>query len=426
MMFTAQGKRGNYYIDGTRKAGRDQVLVNGFLPAFQRGGEHRVKAGVDLNHVAYWQNVRRTGFENFTESGYRVRRTWFDGSGLLDRSNYEAAMFAHDSWRARPGLLLEMGVRGDWDRLLNRWDSSPRLGMAWSPPGMDNTKLFAGFGRIYDATNLRLFTRHLDQYSLTTYFDPAGRVLRGPAWTWFQISSSTLARPRYYNWSAGVEHQWPGRVSLKAEMMRRRGLRGFAYRNMLETQYPDIDSVYELTNQRTDSYDSASFQIRHSLRRQYEWMASYTWSRALSNTVVDISVEDPISVQDNRGRMPWDSPHRFLTWGYLPTPFKNWALAYLLDARSGFPFSVQADDGRIVGGVNSLRFPAFLELNLHLERRFVFRGHRWALRLGANNLTNRVNPDTVNNMVSSSRYLVFYGGNGRSSNFRIRWLGKAR
>jgi hypothetical protein len=32
--------------------------------------------------------------------------------------------------------------------------------------------------------------------------------------------------------------------------------------------------------------------------------------------------------------------------------------------------------------------------------------------------------DTVNTFVSSLRFLQFYGGNGRTFNFRIRWLGR--
>jgi hypothetical protein len=185
-----------------------------------------------------------------------------------------------------------------------------------------------------------------------------------------------------------------------------------------------VDALFDLTNYRRDTFDSYSVSVRYNIKRLYEWMASYTYSRALSNTVVDVSAEDPVMVANNVGRMAWDAPHRFLSWGYLPTPFKNWAVAYLVDSRSGFPFSTVTYDGRIAGAVSSRRYPTFFEMNLHLERRFEFRNHRWALRFGGNNLTGRINPDTVNNIVESPRFLTFYGGNGRAVQFRIRWLGK--
>jgi hypothetical protein len=123
--------------------------------------------------------------------------------------------------------------------------------------------------------------------------------------------------------------------------------------------------------------------------------------------------------------MPWDSPHRFVSWGYLPLPRPKWAVSFLVDARTGFPFSVRGTSGNVEGAVNSQRFPVFFEANLHIERRFQFRRHLWALRMGANNVTGRINPDSVNNLAGTSNFMRFYGGTGRATNFRIRWLGRA-
>jgi hypothetical protein len=96
----------------------------------------------------------------------------------------------------------------------------------------------------------------------------------------------------------------------------------------------------------------------------------------------------------------------------------------MADWRTGFPFSIQDDIGRVQGSVNSVRFPDYFELNLHLERRFLFRRYRWAFRFGANNVTNRPNPDTVINNSASSRFMAFYGGQGRAYVLRLRWLGR--
>jgi hypothetical protein len=172
-------------------------------------------------------------------------------------------------------------------------------------------------------------------------------------------------------------------------------------------------------------YDSVQVAVRQTFRKQYEWMASYMRSRALSNAVVDISADDPLLVTNNVGRMPWDTPNRLVSWGYLPTPWENWAVAYLTEARNGFPFSVYDSSGHVTGTPNEMRFPRFFELNLHLERRFTFHANRWAFRFGFNNITNHENPNVVNADMSAPDYLHMYGGRGRSLNFRIRWLGKA-
>ncbi len=434
--YTPDGKRGNHFIDAVRNSGRDQIVASAFLPTFTWLGGHQLKGGMDLDRVHYSQDVARTGFEYFSQDGLRVRRTLFGGSGRLRRINYETAAFLQDSWRLRPGLLLELGVRADWGNLLKRWDYSPRLGVAWSPPRWENTKFFGGFARIFDASSLRLFTRPLDQYAITTYYDPAGSLVRGPAISIFHISDGPLLRPQYLNFSLGVERQWFSSVATRVEFLKRRGNRGFSYLNQIEDgvappgqlapQLPGAiwDAIYNLTNDRVDNYRSVSFTVRQNIQRQYEWMASYTFSQALSNTVVDINVDDPISVLDNAGRMPWDTPHRVVSWAYLPIPWKNWAVSSFVEYRTGYPYNVVRDDGTLVGGVSSHRFPYYLEMNLHLERRFQFRGHRWAFRFGANNITNRRNADVVINNPGSPRFGRFFGGVGRSTNFRIRWLGK--
>jgi outer membrane receptor protein involved in Fe transport len=430
------GKRGNHFVDAERKASRDQVIVNSFLPSFTLAGGHQLKAGLDWDRVAYWQDVRRTGYDYYGGAGLLVRRTVFAGSGELRRSNHETALYVQDSWRVRPKLLLEIGLRGDRDRILDVWSPSPRFGVAWSPPGLENTKISAGYAQVYDATNLRLFTRPQDQYALSTYYSPNGAVGRGPAVSVFTIANHQLRRPRYRNWSAGFEQRWPASLYTRLEFLRRRGGRGFTYVNTITSDTvapPDyaeyfgvnvFDAVYDLSNRRRDIYDSVEFTVRQTMRRQHEWLASYTWSRARSNAVVDLSLDDPLLVSDNVGRMPWDAPHRLISWGYLPTFWQNWAVAYLTELRSGYPFSVQNDFGGVIGSVNERRFPAFFEANLHLERRFAFRGHRWALRFGSNNITNRRNPDSVINNPSSPRFLTYLGGAGRSTNFRIRWLGR--
>ena len=45
---------------------------------------------------------------------------------------------------------------------------------------------------------------------------------------------------------------------------------------------PPFDAVYELGNLRRDSYDAMAVAVRQAFHKQYEWMASYTRSRAFS------------------------------------------------------------------------------------------------------------------------------------------------
>lgn len=431
-----EGRRGNYFADALRRAGRDQYLANLFLPSFSLSGHHQLKLGLDLNRLWYWQDVRRTGYQHYRPDYTVLRAVRFGGSGRLNRSNFEAAAFLQDSWRLRPDLLLEAGLRHDWDRLIGSHDFAPRLGLAWSPPRLETSKLAAGFGIIYETASLRVFSRPLDQYSLTTYFDRYGSVTRGPAVSLFDIPQNRFRRPRYYNWNLSWEQSFGPGLYLRTAWISRRGRHGLTYENQLHPGHEapaclrdafgglPFDALYLLSNLRRDLYDAFELTLRHAFRQQYELLFSYTRSRAFSNSVVDLSIDDPIIISHNVGRMPWDAPNRIVSWGYLPLFRRNWALAYLLEARDGFPFSIQDDEGRLLGQINERRFPFFFELNLHVERRFLFKGQRWALRAGFNNITNHRNYDTVNNNAGSPNFLRFYGGQGRSMNFRIRWLGR--
>jgi hypothetical protein len=434
--YTPEGRRGNNFLDATWKSSRDQVLANAFLPEFQAWGEHRVKVGTDLNRLSYWQDARRTGFENYGGDFIRTRSTVFRGSGLAQLVNYEASLYLQDSWEPHPRLLVELGLRGDWDQILHYWNVSPRVGAAWQPPALNRTKISGGYGVLYDATNLRVFSRPLDQYSLTTYYDDSGIVERGPALTVFTIENPRPARPRYHNWSASIEQEFAAGFHSRLEYLRRSGQYGFTYRNLIQPaaepastfhrrfEADEFDAIYQLTNDRQDRYDHFRFTVRQTIKRKYEWLVSYTRSRATSNAVIDASIDEPLVVYDNIGAMPWDSPNRAISWGYLPTFWKSWSFAYLAEYRSGFPFSIVDEDGRVNGQVNARRFPYFFQLNLHLERRFSLKKHLWAFRAGCNNVTNHSNPTVVNNYVGSANFLQFYGGEDRSFNFRFRWLGR--
>ena len=122
--------------------------------------------------------------------------------------------------------------------------------------------------------------------------------------------------------------------------------------------------------------------MHQAIGGRYEWMASYTRSRTHSNEVLDPSLEQTLLLgPDNSGPLPWDAPNRFLSWGYLPTWWKNWAVAYLLEQRSGFPFSIQHDTGQLIGAPGLLSLPAIISIStLHLEWRFRLGKYRFGMR----------------------------------------------
>ena len=424
---TPNGHGGNFFVDSTATSRRDQLLTNLFLPSFRLAGMHQLKVGDDFDRLSYGQLFRRTGYETYGLGGWLIRRTTFGGSGAIDRPSLEISSYVLDAWRIRRNLTADIGVRQDWDELVRRTAWSPRLSVAYAPFAKRSTRLSGGYAVTSDASNLSIFARALDQYAINTTFNPDGSIQRGPLITTFVTPGGQLEAPRYRNLTFQVDQQFPRNLQVGFNLLRKRGDHGFAYANTFTRAMPPppgVEAVFGLTNLRRDTYDSAEVSVHQSLGSQYEWMASYTRSSAKSNSVLDISVDQPASVTNNVGPMPWDAPNRLVSWFYLPTPWKKWAVAGLVEARNGFPFSIQKDDGSISGAVNSHRFPAYFNFNLHLEYRFPFRDKRLALRGGFNNITNHKNYTIVNNVIGAPGYLTYYGSDGRHFVVRIRWLGK--
>ena len=414
-LYTALGRRGNYFVDGSQRSSRDQWMANYFLPAFTLAGRHQVKIGTDLDRLNYWQDFNRTGFIDYRADNTPARVVLFRGAGLLNRSNFESSAYVQDSWRVRPGLLLELGLRTDRDEILRNWSVAPRVGFAWSPFQGDRTKISGGYGEVYNATNLLLFTRPIDQYPISTYY-PASGGFPFSSVSSFVIDQRHFASPRSQNLNLGWERSFDSGFVASVQGMMRRGDHGLSY---VDTTGLAPRGIFQLRDGRTDEYAGIDFTLRQNLRRQYQWLASYTRSIARSNSVIDLNADQPLIVTNNAGRLPWDAPNRLLSWGFLPTFWSSWSLGYLTEWRSGFPFTVRDERGLIQGGVNSRRFPNYFEGDLSLERQFPLRGQRWAWRMGLNNVTNHRNFDLVNNEIDSPQFLRFYGGQGRSLNFRV-------
>jgi hypothetical protein len=435
-LITADGYRGNYFRDSNQRSSRDQFLASAFLPLLQFKGAHQIKIGMDLDRLSYWQDIERTGFRYYRPAGTELRETIFRGNGSLEQRNAEVSVFVQDSWKVRPGLVIEGGLRWDWDQIVKHVNTGPRVGFAWSPARMEDMKISGGVGVIYDATNLQMFARPQDQFSITTYFMPDGTPVQAPGASLFRPAARELVSPGYLTFNAGIERRLPKALWLRVGYLGKRGDDGFTYWNTLwdganpppglaaQLGVSRFDAIYQLTNRRQSQYDAFEVTARQAFHGQYEWMASYIRSSTRSNAALDVSIDQPAVIPDNSGPLPWDTPNRLLSWGYLPTPWKNWAAAYLMEWRTGFPYSIFGGDGTVIGGVNSQRFPAYFDLNLHAERRFTVHGYVLALRGGVNNVTGRQNPTVVNSILGAPNYGTYYGGSGRAVTFRLRWLGR--
>ena len=125
-------------------------------------------------------------------------------------------------------------------------------------------------------------------------------------------------------------------------------------------------------------------------------MAAYTRSSARSNQALDFNVDNPVLSSQQPGPYPWDTTNRFLSWGYLPL-FKlpiihQLELAYTVEARTGFPFSLLNDQQELIGTPGSQRFPDLLRLQHPARKAFPPFRTPLALRGGFDDITGRCDP----------------------------------
>jgi hypothetical protein len=431
---------GSYYLSTTTRARRWQVLTNLFLGPHQWHGRHDLKFGSDVDVLIYDAQFARQPIsflgENRTPPAAPntcltvapaqnpcTLYSTFSGGRPSSTTNFEFGAYAQDRWLIDNRLLVESGVRIDWDAVVRTPLLSPRLAGTYVLDNSGDTKLSAGIDLVYDSTFLFLIARPYAGERTDYFFNSAGEQT-GTVLTTFSVDRNPLVAPRFVNWSLGLEHKLPAAIYLKAEFLEKRGFRGFVYN--IPNGAPTGDFVLE--NTRDDRYDAVEISLRHNFRESYMLMGSYTRSRSHSNQVLDFNVDNPLLSPQTGGPYTWDTPNRLLSWGYFPLfrmpIIRQTELAYSLETRTGFPFNVTNDQEQLVGAPGAHRFPDYFSLNLYLEKRFHLFGYFWELRGGLDNITDHSNPYVVNSDVDSPQFLTFSAFEGRAFTSRIRLLGR--
>lgn len=416
------GSAGNFFERLHLRTRRVQAM--GSVAAAERHwhGTHTLAAGFNVSGVALSQRATRGELQVQRGDGTLARLSTFSGAPALRVSNTQAGGYVQDTWAPTKRLILQAGVRGDWDRLIEHGMAGPHMAVNILPLGSDVAKLSLGWSLTNAPVNLSLIAQAFDQGQVDTLFDASGQVaVAGPVTSTFALPAGGLRQPRFAITSAGWQQKVGKRTLVGLELLARNGRDGLVY----ETQTPgQPGGIFLLTNHRRDRYRAATVTVRHAFAERVEIFASYTRSRARSNEVINAFLGPLQFVPEQSGPLRWDAPNRLITWGWAQTHLWGLFVSYWFEYRSGFPFSSVNQYQQIVGAPNRQRFPDYASLNLGVEKRFRFRGYVWALRGAVINATGRENPDSVANNITALNYLTFAGGQGRAFTARLRFVGR--
>jgi outer membrane receptor protein involved in Fe transport len=373
-------------------------------------GSHEFDAGLDFSHSSYDGRQAFSPAEIVGLAGYPLERIQFGPASAFETDKNETAWFVGDKWTVTNRLTLDLGLRFDRDSLTDSISTAPRVGFVLALTGDGKTLLKGGAGYFYDRVplNIPAFV-DLPTRTLLT-LDPAGQVLSSTNYS--NVITSGLRNPRSEVWNLEVDRQVTNDFLLRV---------GYQQRNTVRTYFVDpikSEGILGISNRGSAFY--REFQITGRYQIHHNTMnASYVHSKAHGdlNDVNQFFGNDPVAViqPNQRGRLPFDAPNRFLVWAELAAPWK-FTVSPVVDIHTGFPYSTINQYREFVGPRNELRFPRFVSTDLQVLRqiRLPIKEKHAKVGFGVFNIFNRPNYRDVQNNLDSYRFGQFFNGVGRT------------
>jgi len=381
-------------------------------------GEHQFKAGADFARSAYDGRVDLSPVNIFGEAGLPVEQIDFGPASRFNVHQNELAWFAGDRWKPFQRLSVDLGLRFDWDSVTGAVLTAPRAGFALMLTKDAKTVLKGGAGLFYDRVPLNVASFPFLPGRTVTTFGPDDGILSS-----FEYTNTVpigLRNPRSVGWNVEIDRDLTSALLVRGGYQQRNTTRDFVLS-------PDSTAgALDLSNGGRSFYREFQVTGRYKVRRA-TINASYTRSKAFGdlNDFNQFFGNNAVGViePDERGRLPFDAPNRFLTWGEWNTPFKLTVIP-VLDVHTGFPWSEIDQSRDFAGPRDSERFPRFTSFDLQVTRpvKLPFPHEKLKARVGFSifNLFNQDNPRDVQGDIDSPRYGALFNSVGRT--FRGKFI----
>ncbi|MGD0125237.1 MAG: carboxypeptidase regulatory-like domain-containing protein [Terriglobia bacterium] len=410
---------GNYFQRLLQRNHRVQVIGNLNLSSLRWHGTHELKAGFNADELAFSQGAVRDPIETLRADNTLLLKTTFSGAPYFHLDNTQFGYFLEDSWKVLRPLIVSIGGRADWDKIIGKTIFGPRLAASFLPFSDNRTKISVGWGIYYRPINMALWSAGLDQERVDTLYDSTGTTpVLGPATTRFVLPPGGLRQTGFNTTSIELEQKLGSSTFAGVALLRRVESDGFTYQDI---QPAPLGGLFLFEDERGDRYRSGEIWVRRVFRNKAEIYADYTRSSTRSNEALDYSLLTPYFVPQAPGRLLWDTPNRLIAWGKSPLPLWQLFLSCRAEYRTGYPLDAVNEQLQLVGAPGQFRYPGYFDLDVGLEKRFHFRGQEWAIRVSSINATNHDNPNAVNTFVSP---FAFAGGQRRAFTARLRLVGR--
>ena len=421
---------GNFFNTQARRSKRYQAQELYSFSAPHFAGEHFMKLGGGISYITFAGRNTSNTIRILRADGTRSQQLDFLGSGELTRNKTEFFAYFQDKWSLNRRLTVEYGARYDRDNVASENNFAPRVGFAFLPMIDGRTVIRGGIGLFHDDINLNVATFSQLQERVLTYFAADGLQLLGsPERQRLGLIDGRLRTPRSVNWNIEVDREWIRNLFVRVGYQQRQARREFVL-NPIESQ--SEQSILGLDNSGRSRYREFQVTTRYTFRERDEFTASYVRSSA-EGDLNDFNsyfgnFENPVIKANERSRLPWDSPNRFIFWGEFHVKY-HLTVAPVFDIRTGFPYSIIDEDRNFIGARNRAgRYPTFTSFDLQVTRSISLPG-RWNkyladVGLKVFNLTNHFNPRDFQNNLASDGFGGFSNGVGRKYGMRVTFRKK--
>lgn len=375
-------------------------------------GSHELYAGMDFSHSTYDGRQKFLPVEIVGVAGYPLERIQFGPTSTFTSDQNETGWFIGDKWTVSNRLSFDLGLRFDRDSISDSIDPAPRVGFILGLTGDGRTVLKGGAGFFYDRIPLNIPTfTDLPARTVST-LDPSGDVLTSTNYS--NAISNGVRNPRSEVWNLEVDRQVTSDFLVRVAYQQRNTVHDF----FLNAFGVGANGVLNLSDRGSDIYKELQVTGRYRIHRS-TLNASYVRSHAYGdlNDFNQFFGNDPQAViqPNQRGRLSFDAPNRFLAWGEIAAPWK-FTFAPVLDLHTGFPYSTTNQYRGFVGPRNELRYPRFVSTDLQVLReiRLPIKEQRARIGFGVFNVFNRANYRDVQNDLDSQRFGEFFNGISRT------------
>jgi len=411
---------GNFYSDQREHARRVHAAETIAWTEEGIGLKHRLKMGGEFDWVASDMQLDQRPFNLYDGQGNVTSAVTFAGDNFVRIRNQEYGAFIQDRLIFSPKLQVELGLRYDRERVIGKDNFAPRASFSFLPFGTTRSKVSGGLGLFYDNIPLRsLQLPHLQRRFTTLYNDDV--ISAAPTATDVLVDP-LLRNPHGVHWNVAWENELAPRWVTRINYIQKTG------RDQLRLGAETTPSGFDLVfnNSGKSDYHAIEITLDRPIRTNLRFLASYVYSNAKDRPGIALDFPDPAIEGLPESPVGWNTPHRFVGWGYFPMP-SGFSASFSVETRSGFPFTVVDNLNHIVGDYNGRHLPTYFVTNASVEKQIPMplgKGKRVALRVGVTNLFNQFNPRSVDANVNSPYFLTLSDSSNRHFSARVRILKK--